>query len=274
LRLFLGLKPLPPGVLRDRLEAAARRTGLGYSDILVWETRNSVANAMVTGLTPWFRYIILTDRLIDELTHEEIEAVFGHEVGHIKHYHLVFYLVFFLTSFIVLGLFWETIKEGISKPAWQQFVTSIPEYGTQIWQSWAEEAWDKAAELKSFGKLALLAGYTLLVFGYLSRRCERQADLYGAQTVSTNVFINALEKVAYINGIPRDRSGNWLVSWQHPTIAQRVEFLRAMDGKPAEVWRFHVSIVLIQLGCLAVLVALLVLFDPSRVWNLLAAGWV
>ena len=96
LRLFLGLKPLPPGPLRTPLESTAQRLGFRYSNVLVWNTRHLMANALVTGFVPWIRYVVLTDKLIDELTPEEIEAVFGHEVGHIKHHHLFFYLVFFL----------------------------------------------------------------------------------------------------------------------------------------------------------------------------------
>ena len=99
LRYILGLTPLPAGLLRDRLENSARRLHFRYSNILVWHTRHQFANAMVTGFVPWIRYIVLTDRLIDELEPDEIEAVFGHEVGHIKHHHLDFYLVFIPTSF-------------------------------------------------------------------------------------------------------------------------------------------------------------------------------
>src|SRR5262249_16529513 len=82
LRLFLKLRPLAPGELRDRLEAAARRVNCRCTNILVWNTRLGVANAMVVGLTPWLRYILLSDRLLQEMTPDEIEAVFGHEVGH------------------------------------------------------------------------------------------------------------------------------------------------------------------------------------------------
>jgi STE24 endopeptidase len=270
LRLFLGLKPLPAGPLRDRLESAAKRLKFGYSDILLWETRGTVANAMVTGLTPWIRYIILTDRLIEDLTPDEIEGVFGHEVGHIKHYHLIFYLAFFMTSFIMLGLIWEGIRAGITQETVRVVVTAIPDVGEQVWTEIGTDIWETLRGLKGFGKLFLLAGYTLLVFGYLSRRCERQADLYGAHAVSTEVFVNALEKVAYINGIPRNRGGNWLLSWQHPTIAQRIDFLHEMSAHPDRVPRFHRSISLAQLACVSLLALMLWWFQLPRVWTLLA----
>src|SRR6266700_3129563 len=61
LRLFLGLRPLPEGPLRQRLFATARRLGFRFSNVLVWNTRHGVANAMVTGVLPWLRYVVVTD---------------------------------------------------------------------------------------------------------------------------------------------------------------------------------------------------------------------
>lgn len=250
LRLFLGLKPLPAGPLRERLECTARRLGFRYSNILVWHTRNLFANAMVTGFIPWIRYIVLTDRLIEELTPDEIEAVFGHEVGHIKHHHLLFYLVFFVTSVLILGLIWELAGGWLT-----------PEDISAILPSEAIETLDV---FSSFGKLGILAGYMLVFFGFLSRRCERQADLYGAQTVSTEVFISALEKVADINGMSRNR-----FSWLHPSIDKRIAFLQEMRDQPARVPGFHLSLRLMQLGLYLVLGELMLLLWT---FNLLDVG--
>lgn len=265
LRAFLGLKPLPAGPLRDRLELTAKRLRFGYSDVLVWNTRHLVANALVTGFIPWVRYIVLTDRLIDELTPEEIEAVFGHEVGHIKHHHLLFYLAFFLTSFIFLGLFWEAMKEWLKQPQIMGYLQAVPGLGDDH-----QEIKDTLKSFSGFGKLGLLASYTLLVFGFFSRRCERQADLYGAKTVSTDAFISALEKVAAVNGIPRDRSTNWLLSWQHPTIAQRVEFLENMRDHPARLPAFHRGIFVMQWAFYLTLGYLLFSMELPELWKLLA----
>ncbi|MSQ93757.1 MAG: hypothetical protein EXR98_04285 [Gemmataceae bacterium] len=255
LRLLLGLKPLPPGPLRDRLENTARRLGIGYSNVLVWNTRNLLANALVTGFVPWVRYIVLTDRLIEELTPDEIEAVFGHEVGHIKHHHLFFYLAFFVTSYIFLGMFWEVVKWWITQEEVRSSVSDI---------------WEMLKTLSSFGKVGLLASYTMLAFGFISRRCEQQADLFSAGTVSSDAFISALEKVAYINGIPRDRAGNWLLSWQHPTIAQRVHFLEEMRDHPTRIPGFHRGIFLMQWVFYVTLAYLLWSFSLPDVWKLLA----
>ncbi len=257
LRLFLGLKPLPSGPLRDRLESTAQRLGFRFSNVLVWHTRNLFANALVTGFIPWIRYIVLTDRLIDELTPEEIEAVFGHEVGHIKHHHLIFYLAFFLTSVMLLGLLWDGAAAWIEQANLAKTLPSM--LGADL-----EET---LPMLSSFVKLGFLSGYMLLLFGFLSRRCERQADLFGANTVSTDAFISALEKVADINGIARRR-----FSWLHPSIAQRVEFLQEMRDQPSRVPGFHLSMRLMQwtlYGALGVLMFLLWNFDLLDVRKLL-----
>src|SRR5205823_7080298 len=124
--------------------------------------------------------------------------------------------------------------------------------------------------------------YIFIVFGYLSRLCERQADLYGCRAVSCsrsdcldhepgaalpgvgpapcptgiNTFMNALEKVAYLNGISRDRPG-WLQSWQHGSIAQRVEFLSQMRSDLTLEPRFQRRLVFIKIGLVFGLAAIL-----------------
>ena len=88
-RLAWPTHPLPPGPLRDRLEHLAKRYGFRCTDILVWDTGHVLVNAGVTGALPWFRYVLLTDALIENLNPLEVAAVFGHEIGHIAHRHLV-----------------------------------------------------------------------------------------------------------------------------------------------------------------------------------------
>ena len=103
-RLAWPTRPLPPGPLRDRLERLARRFGFRCTDILVWDTGHVVVNAGVTGALPWFRYVLLSDALVDCLDDHQIAAVFGHEIGHIAHRHLLYFGFFFLGSLGVMAL--------------------------------------------------------------------------------------------------------------------------------------------------------------------------
>jgi STE24 endopeptidase len=265
LRVFLGLRPLPPGPLRDRLETTALRLRFRFNDILVWNTRRSVANAMVSGAIPWLRYVVLTDLLLDRLTPEEVEAVFGHEVGHIKHHHMPLYIVFFLGSVALLTGLWK-FCEGFLEP-----LAAMTGPGTLDAAGWAATAEIAAGPVL----LAMVSAYVFVVFGFLSRRCERQADLYGCRAVSAAAFISALEKVADLNGIPRHKVG-WLVSWQHPTIAQRVAFIENLRDNPALEPSFQRSLLKLKLGlvlglsvCLAVVVALVAQqLGPEQVWGM------
>jgi STE24 endopeptidase len=137
----------------------------------------------------------------------------------------------------------------------------------------------------------LLGIYIFLVFGFLSRRCERQADIFGCRAVSCQrrqcnghdadtvlspkgrglcptgilTFIEALEKVARLNGMSRDRPG-WLQSWQHSTIACRVAFLQRLLEDPSLARRFQRRVTLVKWSLLLVVGAILALVIGSN-WN-------
>lgn len=260
LRLLLNLQPLPPGQLRDRLMETARRLSFRCNDILVWNTRHTVVNALVTGPLPWLRYVVLTDRLVIELTPDEVEAVFGHEVGHIKHHHLLFYFGFLLASLVTVMGLWNLMANVVNDsaiPAW--LAAQVPQINDWL------EANELLAALPLLGFLGL---YIFVVFGFISRRCERQADIYGCRTVSVPVFIEALEKVARLNGIHRDRPG-WLMSWQHSTIGKRIEFLQKMHSDPAIEPRFQRRVSCVKWAVLLGLIAVLVALGPEHVWEVL-----
>jgi STE24 endopeptidase len=247
LRLFLGLTPLPPGELRDHLAATARRLNFRYSDVLVWNTRRTIATAMVIGTFPLFRYIIFTDRLIEELSTDEIESVFGHEVGHIKHHHMSLYTLFLLLSLIMLGGLWDLARSHIADwgLAWPELAEII---GHQEWF------------------LVVVVVYIFLVFGLLSRHCERQADLFGCHVATRDAFIRALEKVADLNGMSRERPGIF-TAWQHWTIGQRVEFLRKLDTDPALEARAQRRIGLLKWSLTLALCAVVLVLLTANPWN-------
>jgi STE24 endopeptidase len=262
LRLILGARSLPAGPIRTRLEAAARRLKFRYSDILLWDTRQGVANAMVAGPLPWVRYVFLSDRLLEELTPAEVEAVFGHEVGHVRHGHFLYYVTFMFLSVTALIGCWMLV--------W-------PEGESQAWKPW-----------EAVPQMLLIASYVFVVFGFLSRRCERQADVYGCRAVSCadgacvghdegepgasatgvilppeatglcptgiRTFIAALDKVADVNGISRRKPG-LLNAWLHGTIARRVEFLERMIADARTERRFQRRLGLLKWGLLTGLAA-------------------
>jgi Zn-dependent protease with chaperone function len=253
LKRFLGLASLPDGPLRQRLLAAAGRLKLRFRDILLWPTRGTIANAMVTGVLPWNRYIVVTDRLLQELTPDEVEAVFGHEVGHVKHHHLWCYIVFILASVgALVGL--GQAAGGLA----------------ELWNLKALVSEDWWQSLQFFGAVPTLVGFALymfVVFGYLSRRCERQADLFGCRATNTATFVSALEKVADANGMPRDKPG-WFSCWLHGSIGQRINILQKMLAQPHLEPQFQTRVRLLKWGLpgsLVFLTVALALFN-SNAW--------
>jgi Zn-dependent protease with chaperone function len=229
---------------------------------------------MVVGLLPWPRYVVFTDRLLADFTPEEVEAVFGHEVGHVKHQHMLFYLGFLTLSMAVLGLLSMAIL-GLSAHLLPSLFVPEPRY------------------LEAIPFVIGLLAYVFVVFGFVSRRCERQADVYGCRAVSCTspdchehgagvslaargrglcatgirTFIRALEKVALVNGISRDRPG-FLQSWQHSTIAKRVEFLkRVLDDRGVERV-FQRRVALVKWGLALALGLLLAALLLPYLWTL------
>jgi STE24 endopeptidase len=133
----------------------------------VWKTDGAVVNAAVAGIVPWLRYVMLSDGLVQHLTEEEIEAVFGHEVGHIRHHHLWFYVAFLLGSSLFLLVALTTTSRVLADLL-------------------GEPTMHDAMSL-AHGLAAPLAGMALyfgVFFGFLSRRFERQADVFGCRAVS------------------------------------------------------------------------------------------
>jgi Zn-dependent protease with chaperone function len=236
-----------------------------------------MANAMVVGVLPQARYVVFTDRLLHELSEDEVDAVFGHEVGHARHGHLVYYALFLVLSVLTVGALYEVLR----KSNW--FVGKE----TQTWLI--------------VGPVLFMGLYMFLVFGFLSRRCERQADLFGCRAGSCHdpncdrhhdttplapngiglcptgieAFIRALRRVEEINGMTRTRTEPrrgllnsvfqwfgvllvWLQTWQHSTIEKRVAFLRRVRDDLEIERRFQKRVFLIRILILGTLIAVLI----------------
>jgi len=150
-------RPLPDGELRRSLVRLGESAGLTYRDILLWPTYGVIVNAAVVGFFGPIRYIMLSDGLIESLTDGQIDAVFGHEIGHVRLHHLPFFLVFAFASMGLIGL-----------------------------AGWKMQVMFHLSEEMSEGMILLaIMGVWFGVFGFISRRFEAQSDLFGAQLLSS-----------------------------------------------------------------------------------------
>ncbi len=146
---------LPEGRLRQRLLGLASRAGIRVADVRIWRTNLSIANGCMIGLLGPLRYVLITDALLLSLSAEEAEAVFAHEAAHVTYRHPLLYFVMTLAAVSVAVAMGEAVGAVTLSP-WIGLLTS----GTVV--------------------LAYLAG----VFGYVSRRCEQECDLFAVRATT------------------------------------------------------------------------------------------
>ncbi len=256
LRYIWHTRPLPPGDLRTRLEALCARIGLTYHRILIWESDGMVVNAAVMGIIRPVRYILLSDGLLEMMDDRKIEAVFGHEAGHVKHRHMHFFLLFAVLSMLLVGGMVEL-----------------------VYQFWPEALGSRAImrDYAQVGAMVMIVLVWMFGFGAVSRRFEWQADLYGTRCVTAspedcqlpcfyhgtaavtgpeipppppqaavcatavNVFADGLHRIAVLNGIPPEAR-----SWRHSSIANRIRRLKSYALDPFQCRRLEREVAVIK----------------------------
>jgi STE24 endopeptidase len=253
---LFNARPLPDSPLRKRLEAICTRCGLRYRNIMLWQTDYSMANAAVVGLLPGWRYVLLSDRLLETMTDREIEAVFAHELGHIVHNHMAWLVVFVATMVLA------SLGPG------------------QMVEDWVRDHYPRLLRNYALGVTwaGLVVAATIILLGYLSRRLERQADVFAARMMEIDwgslttqpavssttpvphshvgekgsaIFAAALQRVAYVNNIPMRARGLF-----HPSIARRLRYLDELSRDPAQTNHFdrvmshiYAALILVLMTC-------------------------
>ncbi len=239
IRLTWQCRPLPAGALRDQLTKLAEWSHLKYRDVLLWPTYGIIVNAAVMGLAGRLRYIMLSDGLIESMTDGQIEGVFCHEAGHVKHHHLQFLLMFAFASMGIVGLTAWTVQMH-----WQ-----IPSYYIEG------------------GMFAAVILVWFVLFGRLSRAFERQADLFAAESLSNRfdsaeqgcghdacirhlgvetaigsrsvcmaaaeLVCSALSRAAALNAVARSTK-----TWRHGSIDSRCQLLTQLASDPGKLTDF------------------------------------
>ncbi len=216
--LFNKFEPLTDSTLAQRIESLLQRCGFKTSGLFVMDgsKRSSHGNAYFTGLGKAKR-IVFFDTLITQLSHNEIEAVLAHELGHFKHAHVVKRIAWsFGLSLLLLALL-----------------------GWLVQQSWfyiGLGVTPNVIDASANNGLALLLFFlTLSAFtfplqplsSWLSRRHEYQADDYAARQTNANDLVNALVKLYKDNASTLTPDPlHSAVYDSHPPALLRVEHLR------------------------------------------------
>jgi STE24 endopeptidase len=207
LKWFFKAKSLPAGPLRDRLLEFSKREGFRARDILLWPTGGNVMNAAVIGIAGPVRYVLMTDALVDELPADEVEAIFAHEVGHARHNHMLLFFLYTVAYGLLTFLVGQVLEGRL-----------------------AEALGDPTAVYLVFGVGGFLLWFFIL-FGFISRRFEQQADVYGALSTGRvhgesdappreHPFIRALTELGRQLGDHREAKG-----MRHFPLGERITFL-------------------------------------------------
>jgi len=221
-------------------------------EILVWQSGGMIVNAAVMGVVAPFRYFLITDAMLEQMEDQRIEAVFGHEAGHVKRHHILYFLLFAFVS---------------------GSLVTILGHRSQRLDPLVHELLIVAAA----GGLLFKWG---VLFGWISRRFERQADIYGVRTLATagvpcrlpcalhspggegstdarsrlgdplcqtaaHIFGQTLHEVAVLNGIPPEAR-----SWRHGSISARSRAVIRLAGDPQAVARFERSVYRLKVAIL------------------------
>ncbi|HDR14242.1 MAG TPA: tetratricopeptide repeat protein [Desulfobacteraceae bacterium] len=212
IRKWWGCTSLQDSIKGREMVSFLDRSGFGYRDIVRWPIfEGRMMTAAIMGIVPRFRYILVTDSLMEVLSIEELKGVLAHEMGHAKYRHLLVYVVFFI-GFIVVSYGASDLVFAVL-PAFPSFVSLLTggeSSGLSLFYL-----------LFSIPMLFAMAVYFRFIIGFFMRHFERQADLFAARFLGTAYpVINALEKIAFYSGNTRD-----LPSWHHFSVRERVDCL-------------------------------------------------
>jgi STE24 endopeptidase len=98
---ILPAKEMQNYELRTSIAEVGRRAGVHRSNVLVWNTHNRIMNALAIGIIFQPKTVVLTDKLIANVTPKELLAVITHEFGHHKYWHIPFLILTAVSTMIL-----------------------------------------------------------------------------------------------------------------------------------------------------------------------------
>ncbi len=216
-KVFNKFEPLPEGELRERLCRLLSENGCTVGEIKVMDgsKRSTKANAYFSGAGRT-KTIVLYDTLLEQMTPDEIVAVFAHEMGHNKHKDNLKVQSMSLVNLVVMVLL-----------AWA--LVSVPE----IYSSFGFDRVNYGFAVYLLGTVCLsfLTPFLGLLSAGLSRRFEYRADRFAKEQGFGDALVSALKVLARNSFICL--SPHPLVvklTYDHPTVSQRVAALEAGGG--------------------------------------------
>lgn len=209
--MFNTFSPLEEGELKNRISKLLESYEYDTNGVFVVDAskRDARLNAYFGGLGKAKR-VALFDTLIEKLSHDEIEAVLAHELGHATHGDIYKQL---LMSGVMLFVFF--VFFGLVSPLMAHSVMG--------------SASPVSIMLVSLLAMAPLSFFVMPLVSFVSRTNEFAADAFASNEGNRGQYlISALEKLVTENkAFPRSDRWTQVFYHTHPTVVERIEKLRA-----------------------------------------------
>ena len=225
-----GAQAIEKGSADEAMRNELEQFRTPVAGILCWpDSIMPHSTAGVIGLVRGFRYLLISTKLLKELSNAELRAVIAHEAEHIRRHHLFYYLIA-VTG--LLGFFALAVNVNFLL-----VFTEISQFPGLV-----------------LGISAIIIVLLFMRFGigFLSQNFERQADCHSFERFGITPISTALLKVSWLNGINPEQD-----NWHHYGIRQRIDFLSKCLKKPEMIQHHHRRVTRIKIGCALMLVGLL-----------------
>jgi STE24 endopeptidase len=221
--LFYKYSALKDEKLKDRMDSLVRKTGFETSGVyeLNMSKDTKKANAALLGLGKQKR-IVLCDTLIANFSHDEIESVMAHELGHHKLNHMwkliitggiITFITFFLTNAMFLKL-----HSYFGYSAFHDFESLVLIYFC----------------------LSVLSALFAPLSNAISRHLEKDADEFSLKvTGNADAFMSTMRKLGEQN-LADVNPGKFheIMLYSHPPISRRIalaeSFKSSAKNNPAK----------------------------------------
>ena len=217
--------------LLDSVMSIAKKAGVRLSSVQVWNTKDRLMSAMAVGVFPKLKTVIVTDKLVANLTRKEFLAVALHEIGHHRFWHI---------PFLLLATF------SVFRCTYRLFEYMVP---LEMWYIY-------------------LAKFSIVIFilMMISRQFERQADVFASSFLSSEEdsrtitseaagsMSSALSTIAQTHNIPPSRNDLF-----HGSVASRQAYLNSTIGTQIATIPINRVVLLIKIFIIALVVLGIVL---------------
>jgi STE24 endopeptidase len=215
--LFNNFQPLEDETLKQRVQALMQRCGFAAEGLFVLDgsKRSAESNAYFTGLGKAKR-VVFYDTLLARLSHDELEAVLAHELGHFHHRHLrkslISIFAITLAGFAALG--WLSMQQAFFVGLGVTPNAALPN--------------DALAILLFLLVIPTVSPLIEPVWSAASRRHEFEADAYAKQQASAPALVQALVKLTEDNAVTLTPDPVYVrFHYSHPPMLERIAALES-----------------------------------------------